>query len=145
LTDPSFYGQFWARLSGDEGGGPYSLAQGHFTWFKAMEEKGCLPMEMLRAATRNIAEAYGKDQDLGTLEPGKIADVIVLDKNPLQAADNYRSIHTVIQDGVVVDRDALPTNPILTRPMESPVEEEASYVPFFSTGTFPLCPLCMHR
>ena len=75
------------------------LGTGHFAWFKAMEEKGCPPMEMLRAATRNIAVAYGKDKDLGTLEPGKIADLLILDKNPLQAAENYRSIHMIFKDG----------------------------------------------
>lgn len=105
------------------------LAEGHFYWFQAMEEKGCPPMEMLRAATRNIAIAYGKQKDIGTLEPGKVADVIILDKNPLLAAENYRSIHMVLKEGQVVDRRALPIDPILTRPMER-VEEEESYVPF---------------
>ncbi len=96
----------------------FSLASGHFYWLRAMEEKGCPPMEMLRAATRNVAVAYGVDEDLGTVEPGKIADLLILDRNPLQAAENYRSIHSVIQEGVVVDRDALPLNPVLTRSPE---------------------------
>ncbi len=69
------------------------LGQGHFHWMKAMEEKGCPPLEILRAATKNIATAYRKDRDLGTLEPGKIADLILLNENPLQSAKNYRSIH----------------------------------------------------
>ncbi|WP_157994450.1 amidohydrolase family protein [Peristeroidobacter agariperforans] len=119
------------------------LRQGHFFWFKAMEEKGCSPMRMLQAATRNIAEAYGKDRDLGTLEPGKIADMLILDKNPLLASENYRTIHTILKDGVVVDREALPVNPILTRPMASPADEEASYVNFANAGKFPMCPTCM--
>ena len=121
----------WLGLDVDNA---FDLAEGHFFWFQAMEEKGCEPMRMLRAATRNIAEAYGKDKDLGTLEPGKIADVIILDENPLQAAANYRSIHLVIKDGTIVDREALPANPILTNPLEPPVEEEASYIPFLSAG-----------
>ncbi len=106
------------------------LGTGHFVWLKAMEEKGMAAMEILKAATRNIAVAYGKDNDLGTLEPGKAADLLVLDKDPLQAADNYRSIHMIFKDGAVVDRKALPENSILTKPMEPPVEEEKSYVPF---------------
>lgn len=121
------------------------LDQGHFAWFRAMEEKECPPMEMLKAATRNIAVAYGKDKDLGTLEPGKIADMLILDKNPLQAAENYRSIHLILKDGALVNRDALPVNPILTRPAEPIAEEEASYVPFFGSGRFPMCPMCMCR
>jgi imidazolonepropionase-like amidohydrolase len=110
------------------------IGQGHFLWFKAMEEKGCDPMRMLRAATRNIATAYGKEDDLGTLEPGKIADMIVLDKDPLRAAENYRSIDLIIKDGEIVDRDALPTHPALTKPLDPPAEEEASYIPFLTTN-----------
>ena len=123
----------------------YNLGQGHFLWFKAMEEMGCPPMEMLKAATRNIAVAYGKDKDLGTLQPGKIADLLILEKDPLQAAENYRSIHSVLKEGAVVDRDALPLKPILTAPMESPAEEEASYIPFISGGQFPICPMCVRH
>jgi imidazolonepropionase-like amidohydrolase len=103
------------------------LGQGHFFWLKAMEEKGLAPMEMLRAATRNVAVAYGKEKDLGTLEPGKIADLLVLDQDPLQSTDHYRSIHMIIKDGVIVDRDALPINPILTQPAAAPFEKAAYY------------------
>jgi len=141
-TDPA-----WAKWSV---GAPqelsmFSLQQGHFSWLKAMEEKGCAPMRMLRAATRNIAVAYGKEKDLGTLEVGKIADMLILDRNPLAAAENYRSIRTIIKDGAVVDRDALPVSPILTRPMEPAPEEEASYKPFFVAGNLPMCPMCMRN
>lgn len=116
-----------------------SLAAGHFYWLRAMEEKECPPMEMLRAATRNIAVAYGKEKDLGTLEAGKIADLLILDENPLEAAKNYQSIYMIIKDGAIVDRDSLPLNPILTRPMEH-AEEEACYVPFlFGGGNGPPC------
>jgi imidazolonepropionase-like amidohydrolase len=123
----------------------FDLATGHFAWFRAMEEMGCAPIEMLRAATCNIAIAYGKDKDLGTLEPGKIADLIILDKNPLASADNYRSIHMILKDGVLVDRMALPLHPILTKPMGPPSEEEAAYIPSMtSIGTLPMCP-CISR
>jgi imidazolonepropionase-like amidohydrolase len=121
------------------------LGAGHFAWLKAMEEKGCPPIEMLRAATRNIAVAYGMDKDLGTLEPGKVADMIILDKDPLRSAENYRSINSVIKDGKLINRDALPTNPILTKAMEPASEAEAVYVPFLGAGGFPPCPMCMRR
>jgi len=121
-----------------------ALDQGHFVWLKAMEEKGMAPMEMLRAATRNIAIAYGKDQDLGTLESGKFADMLILDKDPLQSAENYRSIHMVIKDGTVVDREALPLNPILTKPVDPPSEEILAYRAHRHVGRsgFPMCPMC---
>lgn len=145
LVDPAF-AKWWGGAPEEHGLIP--LATGHFAWFKAMEEKGCPPMAMLRAATRNIAVAYGKDKDLGTLEPSKIADMLILDKNPLQAAENFRSIHTIIKEGIVIDHDALPLNPILTRPMQPPAAEEDSFVPFMSAGEFPrfpTCPACMRR
>jgi imidazolonepropionase-like amidohydrolase len=137
-TDPQ-YGKGSIAAPDDIQG--YDLGQGHFRWFVAMEEKGCPPMKMLKAATRNIAVAYGKDKDLGTLENGKIADLLILKKDPLQAADNYRTIDKVIKDGAVVDIDALPLKPVLTRPLD-PVEEESSYVPFISGSKYPMCPMC---
>ena len=54
------------------------------------------------------------DGEFGTLEVGKIADLVVLDANPLEDARNYRSIHLVIKDGRVVDLDALPVAPIIS-------------------------------
>ena len=102
------------------------------------------PMEMLRAATRNIATAYGRSQELGTLEPGKFADLVVLNRNPLQSAKNYRDIHMVIKDGVVIDRDSLPTNPILTAALPSPSPETLAYRAHRHVGRsgFPMCPVC---
>lgn len=144
FTDPTFdFSKSWSGVPGDDGLIP--LGTGHFAWFKAMEEKGLPPMEMLRAATRNIATAYGKGKELGTLEPGKLADVLILNKNPLVAADNYRSIDLIIKNGGIVDREALPLKPLLTQPMEAPVEEEAAYISAFGSTKIPMCPMCVGR
>lgn len=113
-TDPAL----GAVYSGEDN--LFELGEGHFHWLKAMEENGLPPMEMLKAATRNVAAAYQRNEDLGTLEPGKIADLIILEKDPLSDARNYRSIQTVIKAGSVVDRSALPLNPLLTRLGEVP-------------------------
>ena len=120
----------------------FELAQGHFAWLKAMEEKGIAPMDGLKAATSNIAAAYKKDKDLGTLEPGKIADMLILGQNPLQSAENYRSIEMVLKDGAVVDTSALPLTPILTQPVEDPSEETLAYRahrPHAGGSAFPFC------
>lgn len=139
-SDPIF-ARSWIGAPEDAGLG--SLATGHFFWFEAMEEKGMAPMEMLRAATRNIAIAYKKDRDFGTLEAGKVADLVVLEKNPLDSAKHYRSIATVMKEGAVVDIDALPLKPLLTRELSDPLPEEACYKHALHTGQrFPLCPAC---
>ena len=109
-----------------------------------MEEKGCRPLDMLKAATRNIAVAYGKGDQLGTLEPGKMADLLILRKNPLQAAENYRSIETIIQAGRIIDAAKLPERNFLSQPLE-PAPEETDYIPFVpGRETFPMCQ-CMRR
>lgn len=105
----------------------YELDQGHIHWLKAMEELRFPPMESLKAATRNIAVAYGKGKELGTLEPGKIADLVILDKNPLQAPENYRSIHKIIKEGRVVNHTALPLTAILTKPVAEPSAQVLAY------------------
>jgi imidazolonepropionase-like amidohydrolase len=104
------------------------LRDGHVAWFKAMAEKDCPPMTMLKAATCNIAAAYGKDDDLGTLEAGKIADLLLLDKDPLASAENYRSLSTVVKDGAVVDTAALPLQPVLTNPLPDLPAEADEYL-----------------
>jgi imidazolonepropionase-like amidohydrolase len=91
-----------------------ALGRGHFLWFEAVKEKGMKPMDAILAATRNIAAAYHKLDDFGTLEPGKRADLVVLDADPLEDLMNVRKIGLVMKDGVVVDRDALPLKPTLT-------------------------------
>jgi len=90
------------------------LGAGHFNWLVAVEEKGMKPMDALLAATRNIARAYHVDKDLGTLEKGKISDILVLNSNPLDGAANYRSIHLIIKSGAVINREALPSKRLLT-------------------------------
>lgn len=131
LNEPMIKGT-WNGLPEDEGLG--RLATGHFVWLRAMEEKGMSPMALLHAATLNIAKAYQVDADLGTLEVGKIADMVVLDEDPLQGAKNYQSIHAVIKDGTVVDLDALPQQPLLTADLPASLQEEANYKRFLHHG-----------
>lgn len=91
------------------------LGPAHFLWFKAMAEKGMKPMDAILAATSNIAKAYRKDGEIGTLEPGKRADLLILYADPLADIMNVTKIGTVMKDGVVVNRAALPVKRILTR------------------------------
>ena len=92
------------------------FGEGHFVWFQAMAEKGMTPMAEILAATRNIAAAYHKLDEFGTVERGKLADLVILDADPLQDIQNMRKITLVMKDGQVVDRDRLPINKVLTAP-----------------------------
>jgi imidazolonepropionase-like amidohydrolase len=92
-----------------------ALGDAHFLWFEAVKEKGMKPMDAILAATKNVAAAYHRLADFGTLEPGKRADLVVLDADPLADLMNVRKISMVMKDGAVVDRSALPVKPVLTR------------------------------
>ena len=68
---------------------------------------GFTPMETLQAATRGAAQFLGREKELGTVEPGKTADLVLLDANPLENIANTRKILAVIRDGNYLDRAAL--------------------------------------
>ena len=68
-----------------------------------MAEAGLTPSQIIQAATRNSAEFLGASKDLGTLETGKWADLIVMGRNPLENMKNTRSIETVMVAGQKVN------------------------------------------
>jgi imidazolonepropionase-like amidohydrolase len=76
-------------------------------------QAGLTPMQALQAATRRPAEFFGKLQTQGTIEPGKIADLLLLDANPLEDIHNTEKIRAVILRGKLLDRNAL--DELLTR------------------------------
>ncbi|MGK8557292.1 amidohydrolase family protein [Nocardia gipuzkoensis] len=64
--------------------------------------QGIPALAALSAATKTNAELLGIDRELGTVEPGKIADLLVVDGNPLTDISTIQATHYVIQDGSVV-------------------------------------------
>ena len=68
--------------------------------------------DAIRTATMGPAEAIGMATDLGTIEPGKIADLIVVDGNPLTEIKDLRKTRYTIKNGVVYERDALLGRPV---------------------------------
>jgi imidazolonepropionase-like amidohydrolase len=60
---------------------------------------GMQPLQALRAGTLSGARYLGLDKDLGSLEEGKLADLIVLDKNPLEDLHNSKSVHYTMVNG----------------------------------------------
>jgi imidazolonepropionase-like amidohydrolase len=69
-----------------------------------MAQGGMSPLEALRTATINPAKSLGLDKELGSLEPGKLADLVILDRNPLEDLRNTESIYMVILNGRLLDK-----------------------------------------
>ena len=70
-------------------------------------EAGITPAAALQMATLNNARALQQDHSLGSIEAGKLADLVILDGNPLEEIRNSRKIHSIIRGGKVCDRQAL--------------------------------------
>jgi len=68
---------------------------------------GLTPMQALQTATRNPAQFMGRLADMGTVETGKLADLVLLDANPLDDINNTRRIRAVVLAGRYFDRAAL--------------------------------------
>jgi imidazolonepropionase-like amidohydrolase len=95
-------------LAGTDTGNPYC-----FPGFSLHDELGLLvhagltPMQALQAATRNAARFMGRETDLGTIEQGKLADLVLLDANPLDDIANTRKINAVLLGGKLFSRVSL--------------------------------------
>lgn len=70
-------------------------------------ESGFTPMESLQTATSNPARFLGMEASFGSVEPGKIADLVLLSANPLEDIRNTRKISAVIANGRFFDREEL--------------------------------------
>ena len=74
---------------------------------------GLPPAEVIRSATAVPAEAIGLGADLGTIEPGKLADLVIVDGNPLTTITDLRTTRRVVKDGVLYDLEVLLKGPIV--------------------------------
>ncbi len=81
---------------------------------EGLVELGMSPSQAIVAATRNGAVAARGAKEFGTIEPGKLADLVLLTADPLAEIGNLRKIGAVIKGGQVVDRARLPQSRVLS-------------------------------
>ena len=93
---------------------PYGLSL--HTELQHFVDGGLTPAQALHTATRHAAAALGVNQDLGTLEPGKLADIVIVEGNPLEDIAQARAVRTVIVNGVVHELAEL-LEPVDRRPV----------------------------
>lgn len=75
-------------------------ASSFFTELQAMQQSGLSNREIIRSATINAARGFGKDKDYGSIEKGKVADLLILEKDPTQDLNALADIQTVIHRGI---------------------------------------------
>ncbi|MCC6316128.1 MAG: amidohydrolase family protein [Gemmatimonadaceae bacterium] len=95
--------------------GPRQPGVGTLASIESLVDFGMTPGQAIVAATKNGARAlpHRMGEQLGTIERGKIADLVMLDADPLADIKNIRKIRMVMKDGAIIDRDRLPLNPII--------------------------------
>ena len=94
---------------------PWTIGTDHLVWMRAMVEKGMTPMNAILSCTREVARAYGMAEDFGTVATGKVADLIVVRRDPLADIARMSELSAVIKDGVQIDLEGLPTQRLVTK------------------------------
>jgi Tol biopolymer transport system component/imidazolonepropionase-like amidohydrolase len=84
---------------------PYALA--YHTELEIFQQAGLTPFEVLQTATTRAAEALGESANLGSIEAGKLADLVIVTGDPLIDVKNARKVRTVIKNGEVHTLDEL--------------------------------------
>lgn len=71
--------------------------------FRVMVEYGMTPLEAIQAATRNGAQALGREKDVGAIAVGRFADIIAVDGDPLTNVRELESVDAVVKSGKLID------------------------------------------
>lgn len=94
-------------VMGTDAGNPLTLhGPSVYLEMEALQDAGLSPMDVIVASTRNGARAMRRD-DIGTIEAGNIADLVILGADPLVDVRNVRQVERVVRGGVVHERAAL--------------------------------------
>jgi imidazolonepropionase-like amidohydrolase len=93
---------------GTDAGNPGTLhGPGVFREMALMAEAGLTPLQVLRSATVNGARAMRMEADLGRIAPGRLADLVILDADPLASVANLSHVREVMKDGKVFSPEVL--------------------------------------
>jgi imidazolonepropionase-like amidohydrolase len=116
----------------DTGGGSSIPGIGLHHEMDILAEAGMTPMQVLQATTLNSAKFLRLEKSLGTVEAGKLADVVVLTADPLADIMNTMTIDAVIKDGQVIDRRFHKEyDPVI----KSPLDPLVQYLPTIWRGS----------
>lgn len=78
--------------------------------FELMKQAGLTSQQILQAATINSAKLMGREKELGSISSGKLADMVILNKNPLDDIMNTSDIHRVLKGGTIFNPDDILTD-----------------------------------
>jgi imidazolonepropionase-like amidohydrolase len=92
-----------AALGTDQSSGPAAHRE-----MELLVKAGLTPAQVIKIATHNGAVFLGKADDMGSVEEGKLADLVLLRADPLKDIDNTKAIVLVMKGGRIVDESALP-------------------------------------
>ena len=92
-----------AALGTDQSSGPAAHRE-----MELLVETGLTPAQVIKIATHNGAVFLGKADDMGSVEEGKLADLVLLNADPLADIDNTKAIALVMKGGRIIDESALP-------------------------------------
>ena len=100
------YGMGVPLVAGTDMGAPFTGPDALHQEIMELGTIGCSPMEAIQAATSNAARAMGLEEAIGSVQPGRRADLVVLSEDPLDDLSATRSIRYVFKDGRVAWRQA---------------------------------------
>jgi imidazolonepropionase-like amidohydrolase len=82
-------------------------ASSYLTELKAMQKAGMSNWQILEASTLNGAIVLGREKEFGTIAKGKLANLVLLEADPIESIDNLTHIRFVMNKGIVIDPDTL--------------------------------------
>jgi imidazolonepropionase-like amidohydrolase len=87
------------------------LGEGLHRELELLVEAGLSPVQAITAGTLNAARFMGAEGEWGSLEAGKLANILVIDGDPSREISDTRRIDRIIKEGVVLDRESLRYDP----------------------------------